>query len=386
MPNFNERRFVLNTVNASALGNNGLSFAISQNTFKWAAAFASPTGFTLAKVALYIHSVTGTPVAYDVRIETDNGSGRPSGTLAWANATAQIASGASAGWTSELSLTASGALTVGTIYHIVVQPATDPASANYISMRENGMVTSGSDGNLTYWTSRNSGSWAAGIGSPVFVCVSNDATPLRFGQVIDNSASVTPTNTVWHGMKFVCPVTGTYLGCTVEQLNSTSAGAVAAKIIDSGNNVLVTGTLAAGVFDALTSRSACQTFVFDTPITLTAGQTYRCVWKDPAGVWRIDCVICSSTYKTIKPGADQYIRTNGTSSDGIASPTTWTDTDTDEMCQFHMFASEFTGGGGGGASGGRRNMLGAFRVNRRPENIFGAHEFDQGPKVFRMTG
>lgn len=347
---FNERRFQLQPTYGSGASNNTLTFAIDQNTDKWAVGFTAPKALNLAKVAFYINSVTGTPVAYDIRIETDNGAGRPSGTLAWANATGQLASGASAGWTTEIALTAAGALTVGTIYHIVVQPASDPASANYITVRENSQFgLSGTPaGNVTHWTSRNTGSWGAGIGGGVWVGVSDDGTPVKFGQPIDGASTVTPTNTVWHGVKFTCPVTGTYWGCGVGQLNSTSSGAVAAKLIDSGNNILATGVLAAGVFDILTTRGNDKFFVFDTPQTLTAGQTYRCVWKDPSGVWRLDTFTVNSTYKAILPGAQEYIRTNGTSSDGTASPTSWTDTDTEGIHNFTLYASEFTGGGGGG--------------------------------------
>src|SRR5512146_164040 len=89
---------------------------------RYSIAFMVSESITLAKVAFYIHSVTGTPVQYDITIETDDGSGEPDGTPI---ATATLASGAAAGWTSELSVTGGDALDPGTIYHMVINPNSD---------------------------------------------------------------------------------------------------------------------------------------------------------------------------------------------------------------------------------------------------------------------
>lgn len=336
-------------------GNNGLSFSLNDATNKWAAAFIVSEAITLAKVALYIHSETGTSPAYDWRIETDSGAGRPSGSLAWVNATASVTVSA-AGWTALQSLTASSAITPGTIYHLVVQPTgSAPDGSNFVAIRENGMMgtpgmTSGSGygGYLPCYASRYNGSWATGSGAPCIV-LSNSDSSVMFGQVIDATNIYTLTNTAWKGVKIVAPASGTVWGASVAKLNSTSAGAVACKLINSSNTILTTGTNPAGWWDVLTARNHDQ-FVFDAPQSITAGETYRLVWKDPGAAQRFDAVQCTSaTYKTIRPGYDSYMLTEGTSSDGSASPTVWTDSD-DEEVEFQLHYSSVSAGGGGGTA------------------------------------
>lgn len=346
---FNEPRIKLGPNLFSGAGNSTTNFSLNDAGDEFAISFIAPKNFNLAKVAVYIHSVTGTPVAYDIRIETDDGSGKPSGTLAWTNATAQIPSGASSGLTAELALTAAGNLTLGTIYHIRIKANTDPANTNFANMRQNGQIPPLNQTQLSTWscTLASGGSGFTISTSPgIFVCVSGDATPLYFGQVAYTSALLTLTNTAWKGMKFVAPDNLVCWGCSFGKLNSTSAGAVAAKLIDGSNNILATGVVGAGTFDALTSRGSDVIFIFDTPVTLVKGNTYRCVWKDPAGVMRMDVLSALSGYQVYKPGTDQYIRTEGTSADGSASPTAWTDTDTDEIMQFVMYCSDVNASGG----------------------------------------
>jgi hypothetical protein len=361
---FNQRSILIQPNAVNSGGNNSLSYALSDSTLKWAAGFAAPKAITLAKVAVRALSKTGTPVAYDVRIESDNGAGRPSGSLAWANATSQIPTNQAAGWTSELTLTSSGALTVGTVYHIVVQPATDPASANYINLHETGVMSDLGAivaGNMTYWASRYNGSaWSTGSGAPLFVCVADDGTT-KFGDVFASTTldSVpTLTNTAWYGMKFVAPFTGTLWGAGFGCLDSTSATTVEAKLIDNSNTVLASAPLEAGVHDILTGRGNYKLFFFDTPTQLTAGQTYRVVFKDAAGAMRMDVFGCDSTYQALKPGADQYVYTKGTSSDGTASPTSWTDNDAGEVADFTLMFSEASSGGGGSGGSGQRVISG----------------------------
>lgn len=365
----NYRRISLFPTDYATAGNSGLSFSLNNTTNKWAAGFIVSEAITIAKVAFYVHSETGTSPAYDVRIETDDGTGRPSGTLAWANASANFTVSA-AGWTAELSLTASGAVSPGTLYHLVVQPSGTPDGSNFIAMRENGMAIGGMvsaangvlgiSGYLPCYAQRYTGSWANGSGAPVFVLANSDGS-LRMGQVMDNSNLYTITDTAWKGIKFVAPATMTVWGACINKLNSASAGAVAAKLIDGSNNILATGTIPAGYFDVITHRQI-DLFVFDSPVEITQGDTYRCVWKDPAGNQRFDASQCTSaTFKAIKPGTDQYMLTEGTSADGSASPTSWTDSDDEEaLFVLHGSSVEAGGGGGGGALLVPIGMAGGF--------------------------
>ena len=340
--------------------NDGLSFALSVNGNKWAASFVASEPITLAAVAFYIFSVTGTPVAYNIRIETDNGSGRPSGTLAWTNATATLSAGASAGCTAELALTASGTLSVGTLYHLVVTPATDPASANFISNNENGqwMVSSagaGPAGSMQMYASHwNGTTWSTGSGVPVFVLVSSDASPKRIGLPYGGAAagSLTLTNTAWAGAKFTAPGAITVWGVQLGMIPAATAN-VSCFLIDGSNNILATATLPTGLWTPASLRGP-YLFVFSAPVTLVSGATYRIVCKDSAGAQRLDfagIAGANATYADIIGGSN-FMLTQGTSSDGTASPTSWTDTTT-KVPHFELYGSGVTGGGGGGG-----NLLG----------------------------
>lgn len=324
-------------------GNNGLSFNIDATGEAWGAAFMVSESFTLAKVALYINSENGTSPAYIWSIETDDGAGRPSGSLAWANASVSVTVTA-AGWTALQTLTASGAVAPGTLYHLVVRESgVAPTGVNYVSMRENGMIAPYSGYVPCYSSRRTGGAWAGGTGGPNFVLANSDSS-VMIGQVMDNAQALTITDTAWKGLKWVAPFSGTLWGAAFGKLNSTSAGAVAAKLISSGNSVLKTGTNPAGWFDGYGTRDM-DPFVFDTPYDVTAGETYRVVWKDPAGQQRMDTIYCSdATFKAAMYGADQYALTEGTSSDGTASPTVWTDSD-DELPKVELIFSSVTASG-----------------------------------------
>lgn len=350
MATTNYRRVTIHPCRFNANGNNGLNFAIDATTEKWSAAFIPSESFTLAKVAVYIHSETGTSPAYTWRIETDDGAGRPSGTLAWANATVDVTVTA-AGWTALQTLTAAGAVTPGVIYHFVIQESgTPPDASNFVAVRENSMMggaTSwGIAGYLPCYSNRfAAAAWATGSGSPMFV-LSNSDSSVMIGNVMDGTNLYTITNTAWKGVKIIAPLTGTLWAVGLGKLNSTSAGAVAAKVISSGNSILATGTVPAGWWDVNTARGEPDLFVLDSPIELTSGQTYRVVWKDPAGQQRFDATQCTSaTFKAVKPGLDQYMLTEGTSSDGTASPTSWTDSD-DEELDFQLHFNAVSSGGG----------------------------------------
>lgn len=342
-------------------GNTGLSFSLNSGTNKWSAGFIVSESITLAKLAVYIHSENGTSPAYTWRIETDNGSGRPSGTLAWTDATVDVTVTAS-GWTSLQSLTASSAITPGTIYHFVIQPSgSAPDGSNYVAIKENGMTALSAPTGSAYlpcYSNRYNGSWSNGSGAPVFV-LSDSTSTVMFGNVADTQNVYTFTNTAWKGFKFTAPATMTAWGAQIEKLNSTSAGTVSCMLIDSTNTIRATGSIPAGFWDVNTAR-ADDLFIFDTPYQITSGETYRVVWKDTAGQQRTDVLACgSSTFKSLLPGAGDLIFTEGTSSDGSASPTSWTDSD-DEIPIVGLWGSSVSSGGGGGSSGPRFGPSGGF--------------------------
>lgn len=333
------RQVTFRTNDVTGSGNGGLSFALNDNGDWYAIGFISPETFTLAKLVLLFLSKTGTPVAYDVRIETDNGTGRPSGTLAWANATTQVAANQAAGETAQLTLTASGTITVNTIYHVVIKPNTDPANTNYLTIQH-----SSAESVCTFngWTatSTNSGvAWSNGNGPNPYIVLVSD-TGAFYGHVHAPFSAGTLSNTVWIGAKLTAPVNMVVFAAVAQKLNSSAAGHVKARLIDSENTILAIGGIPAGFFDVMGGRQG-DIYYFDTPAKIIKGRVYRVVWQDPNASQRFDYSgnYFSSTYNSLMPGGGNYVYTSGTSSDGTASPTSWTDTPSQEFNQFELVGS-----------------------------------------------
>lgn len=328
--------------------NFGLNYALDASGKKFDIAFVPAVDFTLAKVAFKIQAVTGTPVAYDLRLETDDGAGRASGTLAWANATAQLAAGAAAGWTSELSLTATGALDMATLYHLLIQANSDPTGA-YINVND---TTLGITQDLysNWQTLSYSGAAWANRYTPIFMLVSSDGTPERWGQPLDTDALTYVTNTAWRGVKFTAPNGMDIMGIKLAGLHSTTLGTLSAKLIDSGNNILATASVPPGLGDLITGVRANVVLLFPSLQTLTSGAVYRIALKDTGtNGWRTEEFYTSRTgtpdYSALKPGGSAYIVTYGTSADGTASPTSWTDLANYDPINFEILVNSIAAGG-----------------------------------------
>lgn len=346
MSSASQKNLLLQPFRAAFGNNNGLSFSLNSSSVKWSAAFVPPESFTAAKLWLNFQTRTGTNGQYTFRIETDDGTGKPSGTLAWTNATVSATPSAS-GWAGPYTLTAAGAIAPGTTYHLLAaQDVTD--ASNFLAVKENGQLYIDASGLpsgdgmpfCAYALRFNGATWSVGAGSPCF-SITDSAGTTGFGQVFDSSGNTTVTNTAWAGAKFTTLAPMTVWGCSFSTLSSTTAGACAAKLIDSGNNVLATGTIPAGPWRFITGRIP-QIFVFDSPVSLAIG-TYRVVVKDPSGVLRFEYASCAnSTLKAFKPGGSAYTYTAGTSSNGTASPTSWTDTDS-QLPPFSLYASASNG-------------------------------------------
>lgn len=322
-------------------GNNAnLGYDLSTSVKRAAISITSDIDMTVAKVGFSVSSVTGTPVAYTVGLQSAGSDGKPSGSLACASASATLSSGTSAG-IKELTLTSTCAITAGTRYFIVFSPDSSPLS-NYITLRATNFGPGVTNSYL--FTSGDSGStWSKGNDGWGFL-KSNDGTPKPVSSLLlTGEGTVTVTNTVWYGIKFTADETSTALGACTVGINSSSANIVKAFLIDSSNNILATGTLSDGAVDDISN--VCIPFA--TAYDITQGSTYRVVIKDSGGNYRLRDVSLDSSYN-FGPWAD-VIRTNGTSSDGNASPTSWTDTSTGRIAVKLLLKGK-TDSAGGGAS------------------------------------
>jgi hypothetical protein len=326
-------------------GSTALSYVLDAAAKKFAVGFQPAESFTLAKVAVKFASLTGTPTA-SLRVETD-ASGRPSGTLAWANA--EVTGHAVAnGWTNELSLTASGTLSAGTLYHLVVANThATPASNNFAvaDQATTNYWTGGvaQDFHNSYTASFGGASWANRFG-PVFMLANSDGSH-REGQPFDSNSSQTLHATTGYGVKFTSGVTGTLIGGVLSHLPLTGNGAVTGKLYDSSNTLLGTATLTAGLNTVLVNARGSRAFTFDGGgAAVAAGQDYRLVFLDSAGVGILDYVTAPSAptdYRQVASVAAQVQWTQGTTAG-------WTDTPGKLPAGLVVYASDVSAGGGGG--------------------------------------
>jgi hypothetical protein len=314
---------------------NGLSTAIDASGEKFAFGFHSSDSFTLSKVAFRVHSITGTPVAYDVRIETDS-SGRPSGTLAWTNATGQLAAGTSTG-IKEVTLTATGTINIGTRYHVVIQPNTDPAS-NYINIAGSNCGKGFFSMNGAFY---NGSSWSGANDARDFALISNDGTPLMISAWSDQGAPYL-NNLTWKGLKVTMSDTVTMIGACLEFDSgiADSTGTLSVHVIDTSNNILESGSITA-------NNIGLPCVYLDAPYELVKDTTYRIVWQDSSGALRYRSLFYDSSYVSGDPRRD-YQNTYGTSSDGTASPTSWTDASGKYDPPMYIISSNSVCSGGGG--------------------------------------
>jgi len=345
---------VFNSMRGNA--NHALTFVLDAAGDWYAYGFILNESITLEKVAIRVKVKTGTPPDYDFEIQTDDGTGDPSGTLVDTNTSGTFTEASDItddAWTSEVALTANATLVAGTLYWMVLKGASAPDGSNNIAVNENskyGVVANGAQfghfslNGLTHFSkeSTDSGtSWSVATGPGLFVLISSDGTPKTFGAVFNTSSTKTMSNTVWKGIKFIAPYDMNVWGMSITQRNSTSA-AVTGFLINSSNVIIATGTNSAGLYDVVTGRGMEVPDYFDEEQLIIQGETYRIVQKDSAAAQRVDVMAVESVYKTLMPWNGDAIYTEGTSSDGSASPTSWTDVDTQLPAMGALLASAVT--------------------------------------------
>lgn len=339
-------------------GNNGTNYQVDSATKKYAIAFVPTQTITLAKVNFRTTGITGSPTC-TVRIET-NSSGRPSGTLAWANAT-KTGVAVVSGWQTEIALTATGTLTAGTLYHLVISNDAGTPASNYFNVNDTSQLEGAANNSAPYllsgehWPASFDGaSWTtrSGVG-PIYMLVSNDATPVRLGQPVDGSSIDTMSSTTtYYGVKFTAPATGTISGFNFEHLpNGTPT--LTYRVYDSSDTLLASGSAPDG--GAVMSGRQHAYVTFGTSVSVTAGQSYRVVLSDSTGTDRLESISAPSSpdYRLIHPVLQIAQWTQG-------SAGSWTDTSGKLPMAFGIVMDSIsTGGGGGGNTYSRGRVVNA---------------------------
>lgn len=219
------------------------------------------------KVGYFPGSVAGAG-AVDVRVETVDGSGNPSGSLWGTNTNASHSPTSSTfAW---VTLTASATVAVGDIVALRI------SYASGTSVRVNNMDTLMSTG-LPYRVKHEGSVLKSGASIPVIGCQLDTGEVQFTGAPLINSTTIstdintgtTPDET---GLKITVPFSGRCVGMTVRVVNLSTT--YAAKLYDSdGSTVLASQT---GQDTDVNASSGAVTFLW-SGVELTAGQTYRAV-------------------------------------------------------------------------------------------------------------
>jgi hypothetical protein len=308
----------------SLASNDGLRYAMNDNTDRFDMHFVSEVTMNVSNLSFGIYSKTGTPVAYNFTLQTDN-AGLPSGTLAWAGSYFVTPANMTATW-QNVSIATPGQITRGTKYHIVMAPETDPAGTNYVEIGDTGVVDRAWTG-LTYSSADSGSTWSARYYSAMALW-SNDTPVIKYGQT-EWAAKDTfaISNTTWAGNNITALGNYTISGGSFK---STTAGNFNLSIflIDSSNTILANAQLNRFNMTATVGSFAEIGFVFNQTVNITNGSYYRLVVKNTGGA---ACNLYRAVYNSADasnyttPLFDKVQFCNGTSADSTSSPTTWTD-------------------------------------------------------------
>lgn len=295
-------------------------------------------------------SAVTTAGTVSVRIETDDGTGKPSGTLYDANASVSITP--SLGWQNcAFAVTPSTGLVAGNLYHVVVITT---ATQTGVSLRTNWAPTNGgypanaltaTDGSVR--TNFAETAISVPVGTVVFS--DNSEEYPDFAPFAGSSNFQVYGTRAW-GTKLVVPtgVTLSVLGGMIEgALKNGTPASLRLRIFDTGNS-LVTGASATAPAVALTTAASTRRIFarFASAVSLAAG-TYRAVWDQVGNAtasgnnWQ--CYSASHRTSALCPS---YLNLTTTTDITVGSPV-WTDTNTDVPLMGLMLNDASASGGGG---------------------------------------
>lgn len=274
--------------NRASQANSQVGFRIDATTKAIACVFVAEQAKAPKKVWVYVHTETGVSPAYECRIETLT-SYQPSGSLYDANATGTFTATAT-GWISATFSSTPAALTVGSMYAVVVTPSGTPDASNYIEVRYVNAAYARNRKRLE----KTAGSWssAAGeLGCAIIVIEFDDADvlwPFLPDQhiLLSTPSGVSADGTNMRGVKFTPSVSGTLKFIRTQiRLSSGSADLTLVLRAVGGGADLATFTVAAA---QASTGNVDITVAFATPPSVTAGTEYVFYLRTTAGTaWQL---------------------------------------------------------------------------------------------------
>lgn len=311
--------------------------SLTADTHKAAYVLQATKAGAIHKVHFVITTIT-TDCNLDVRIETVDSTGNPTGTL-WATTTnGQSASGHIINTWYTVTLTADATVAVGDKFAVVIQRD----GAGTISLG----IGNGYEGNNLFQSGHfprranyNGTSWTKDDVAPNVGIEMSDGTFMAHGGVFHTGsmASLAVTFKVGdavneEGNRFVAPFSGRAVGmfCRLKQ-GSAAEGQFTFSLYDGSLSAPASALASVSSDDTshLNNNYGTHIFFFATPVWIKEGFTYRaCVYSSAAtfGVSIERYRVSANAHLICSPGGVDCYRTGR----ALAGPGTFSDTDTDQ--------------------------------------------------------
>lgn len=332
--------------------------ALYANTFQAAAGTVSAAGhylayvfsakenMTISHVGFRAGTATGSPTV-EVRIETVDATGFPSGTL-WAANTNGTTGTITSNTNVLQALTASASITMGQIFCVMLKYATGTSQV----FTECSVVAAPNPSVLPYQV-LNTGTPTKGsfTAKSAAIALGSSSTTFYYvpGTVPISSASTSTfnnTNSAKRGLKFTPPFNCRAIG--VQWMNNTAVGDCNVGLYtgDASGTELSSSSTAFDGDHMSTAATGTPAVYFDNPVTLTAGTAYR-VAIEPTTATNQNVTFVtlpSSDYFGATPGGANCVYTT------LASGT-WTDSTTQFPVMNVIIDQVDNGAGSGGVVG-----------------------------------
>lgn len=304
--------------------------------------FCAKEDMTISHVSFRAGAATGSPTI-EVRIETVDATGFPSGTL-WATDTNGTSGTITTNSNPLVALTAAASITKGQVFCVKLAYAS--GTSQVISQISTFMMPIG-HGGLTYQV--------ANTGTPTKSPLTTNCAAIALGSSSTNfyqvpgaipASAVTAstfnnTNAAKRGLRFTIPMNCRAIG--MRWYNANASGDYnAALYSDAGSELSSSSTAFDGDHNAA-GNNGPLTVYFDNTVTLTAGTTYR-IAIEPTSATNVvvaTITLVSANYRGASPaGTTAHYTTFASSS--------WTDTATDQITLMDLIIDQIEDGSGSG--------------------------------------
>lgn len=331
----------------------GLSNAVTLTTAGHYLAFitSAKEDMSITHVGFRAGTSAGSPTI-EVRIETLDASGMPSGTL-WATDTNGTTGTVTSNTSVLQALTATATITKGQVFCVKVAFATGTSQIlQYV-----GFGTAVASGSALPYQVANTGTPTKSLFSGASLCFALGSSSTTFYQVPGlfpasavGTATFNNTNSAQRGLRFTPPMDCRAIG--IRWYNSNSSGNYNIALYnDAGTELSSSSTAFDGDHSALLNQGTMAAY-FDSTVTLSAGTTYR-IAVEPTSATNCSVLpftLPSTDYRSATPAGTMAHYTTFASG-------SWTDTATDQLPLMDLIIDQIDDGTGSGSSGGGQRVI-----------------------------